>query len=172
LTTYIVEGEPAGAAEARVSVGPLPGGVRIDDRIERRTFTFRNGRSVAPEWLSDHPFDYPQDVAVAFTAGNLELLPVGACFIHYPTTSGRSNTTAGRRVRVETVDPDTYLAAVVPYPTKSSGMGVQFHRSLGDDPGVYLVPKAARNGGRCWVHGGPNVHHRLRAASVPWERDR
>jgi hypothetical protein len=45
-------------------------------------------------------------------------------------------------VRVETVDPDTYRVAVVPYPTKSSGMGAQFHWSLGDDPTVYLVPKA------------------------------
>jgi hypothetical protein len=51
----MAEGEPAGAGEARVSVEPRPGGgVRIDDRIDRPTFTVRPDRRVAPERLFDH----------------------------------------------------------------------------------------------------------------------
>jgi hypothetical protein len=83
------EGEASpDASESRVSVEARPeGGIRIDDRIERRTVTVRADRTVDPESLSDHPFEYPQDVAVAFTAGHLELLPIGACILHGPTTA-------------------------------------------------------------------------------------
>lgn len=68
---------------SRVSVEPLPGGgLRIDDRIDRRTFTVRTDRDVDPAPVSGDRFKYPLDVAVEFTAGHLELSPIGACFLH------------------------------------------------------------------------------------------
>jgi hypothetical protein len=71
-----------------VSVEARPeGGVRINDRIDRRTATVRADRTVDPEPVVDHPFEYPQDVAVSITAGHLELLPIGACILHGPTTA-------------------------------------------------------------------------------------
>jgi hypothetical protein len=71
-----------------VSVQQQPNGVvRIDDRIDRRTVTVRTDRDVDPEPVSDHPFEYPQDVAVAVTASYFEILPTGACFLHGPTVS-------------------------------------------------------------------------------------
>jgi hypothetical protein len=85
----MAEGEqPPDAGPSRVSVEARPeGGVRIDDRIDRRTVTVRADRTVDPEPVEDHPFEYPQDVAVSITAGRLELLPTGACILHGPTTA-------------------------------------------------------------------------------------
>ncbi len=78
------------AGVSRVSVEPLAGGgFRIDDRIDRRTVTVRTDRDVTAERVSGERFERPLDVAVVVTAGHLELVPTGACFVHGPSSSTR-----------------------------------------------------------------------------------
>lgn len=70
-------------AVPRVSVEPLPdGGVRIDDRIDRRNCTVRTDGQVSPTPVDDDRFRYPTDVAFAITTDRMEFLPIGASFVH------------------------------------------------------------------------------------------
>ena len=75
--------EPSDGHVSRVSIETLPGGgVRIDDRIDRRNYTIRTDSDVSPEAVGGDRFRYPTDVAVAITTDHLEFVPTGACFVH------------------------------------------------------------------------------------------
>ena len=75
--------EPSDGHVSRVSIETLPeGGIRIDDRIDRRNYTIRTGSDVSPEAVGGDRFRYPTDVAVAITTDRLEFVPTGACFVH------------------------------------------------------------------------------------------
>ncbi|PSQ35064.1 hypothetical protein BRD05_05945 [Halobacteriales archaeon QS_9_70_65] len=43
---------------------------------------------------------------------------------------------------VESDGPDRYRLQVTPYPTRWMGMGAEFRPAVGEDPSVFLVPKA------------------------------
>lgn len=99
---------PPDAGTARVSVEALPdGGIRIDDRIDRRNFTVRTDRAVAPEHVSGDRFRYPTDVAVAFAAGTLELGPTGTSFVH-----GTDSSTEVELFEAETLPEGTFIVEI------------------------------------------------------------
>ncbi len=74
---------PSDGRASRVSIETLPeGGIRIDDRIDRRNYTIRTGGGVSPEPVDDDRFRYPTDVAVAVATDRLEFVPTGGSFVH------------------------------------------------------------------------------------------
>ena len=93
--------EPSDDHVSRVSVETLPeGGVRIDDRIDRRNYTVRTGGDVSPEVVDGEQFRYPTDVAVAIRTDHLEFVPTGASFVHE----------SGDMTEVELFDRETFPA--------------------------------------------------------------
>ena len=75
--------DPSDGRVSRVSIETLPeGGIRIDDRIDRRNYTVRTGGGVSPEPVDGEQFRYPTDVAVAVRTDHLEFLPTGGSFVH------------------------------------------------------------------------------------------
>ena len=75
--------EPSDGRVSRVSIETLPeGGIRINDRIDRRNYTIRTSGDVSPEEVDTDRFRYPTDVAVAITTDRLAFVPTGACFVH------------------------------------------------------------------------------------------
>ena len=93
--------EPSDDHVSRVSVETLPeGGVRIDDRIDRRNYTVRTGGNVSPEVVDGEQFRYPTDVAVAIRTDHLEFVPTGASFVHE----------SGDMTEVELFDRETFPA--------------------------------------------------------------
>jgi hypothetical protein len=93
--------EPSDDHVSRVSVETLPeGGVRIDDRIDRRNYTVRTGGDVSPEAVDGERFRYPTDVAVAIRTDHLEFVPTGASFVHE----------SGDMTEVELFDRETFPA--------------------------------------------------------------
>jgi hypothetical protein len=78
------DGRVSGDA-ARVSVETPPeGGVRINDRIDRRNYTIRTGGGVSPVPADGDRFRYPTDVTIALSTDHLEFVPTGASFVHGP----------------------------------------------------------------------------------------
>ncbi|PSP45874.1 hypothetical protein BRC63_00500 [Halobacteriales archaeon QH_10_70_21] len=77
-----------GDTDDRVAIETLcDGGLRIDDRIDRRNYTVRTGGDVDPSPADDDRFRYPIDVAVAFSTDRLEFSPTGAAFVHEADSS-------------------------------------------------------------------------------------
>ena len=75
--------DPSDDRVSGVSVETLPeGGIRIDDRIDRRNYTVRTAGDVSPEPVDGEQFRYPTDVAVAVGTDHLEFLPTGGSFVH------------------------------------------------------------------------------------------
>ena len=77
-----------GDTDDRVAIETLcDGGLRIDDRIDRRNYTVRTGGDVDPSPADDDRFRYPIDVAIAFSTDRLEFSPTGAAFVHEADSS-------------------------------------------------------------------------------------
>ena len=80
--------DPSDGRVSRVSIETLPeGGIRIDDRIDRRNYTVRTAGGVSPEPVDGEQFRYPTDVAVAVTTDYLEFVPTGASMVHHAESS-------------------------------------------------------------------------------------
>jgi hypothetical protein len=72
-----------GGTTERVAIETLQeGGLRIDDRIDRRNYTVETGGDIEPAPADGDRFRYPIDVAVAFATDRLEFRPTGAAFVH------------------------------------------------------------------------------------------
>ena len=84
----VADDEPSDGHVSRVSIETLPeGGIRIDDRIDRRNYTIRTDSDVSPEEVDTDRFRYPTDIAVAITTDHLEFVPTGASMVHHAESS-------------------------------------------------------------------------------------